>query len=42
MKLITILAIFALVFVANSYTFAGHTINGDASKQIANGIKAEL
>jgi len=40
MKLI--LAIFALLFVANCYTFAGHAISGDASKQVAAGIKAEL
>ena len=42
MKLISVFAILALLFVANSYTYAGHAISGDASKQIANGIKAEL
>ena len=40
MKLI--LAIFALLFVANCYTYAGHAIAGDASKKVADGIKAEL
>jgi hypothetical protein len=40
MKLI--LAIFALLFVANCYTYAGHAISGDASKRIKDGIKAEL
>lgn len=41
MKLILVL--FAvLVFSANGFTYAGHAISGDASKKIAEGIKAEL
>lgn len=42
MKVIAILAIFALLFGANAYTYAGHAISGDASKQIANGIRVEM
>lgn len=42
MKVITILAIFVLIFGANAFTYAGHAISGDASKQIANGIKVDL
>jgi hypothetical protein len=40
MKVITLLTLLALVFVANSFTYAGHAISGDASKQISAGIKA--
>jgi hypothetical protein len=42
MKVITILAIFALIFGANAFTYAGHAISGDASKQISNGIRVEM
>jgi len=42
MKALVLLIIFSLLFVAHSYTYAGHTISGDASKQVAAGIKAEL
>jgi len=42
MKALTLLIIFSLLFLANSFTYAGHAIAGDASKQVAAGIKAEL
>lgn len=42
MKITLILILAALLFVANSFTYAGHAISGDASKQIAEGIKKEL
>jgi len=41
MKFILVL-VAALILVANGFTYAGHAISGDASKQIAEGIKTEL
>ena len=37
-----ILLLAALIFLTNAFTYAGHTISGDASRQIAEAIKAEL
>lgn len=34
MKITTLLATLALFFLANTFTYAGHAISGDASKQI--------
>jgi hypothetical protein len=42
MKAITILVIFALAIAANSWTYAGHSMSGDASAQVKAGIKATL
>jgi hypothetical protein len=40
--ILIILQLAALLFVANGFTYVGHEISRDASKQIANGIKNEL
>lgn len=42
MRVTILVAIFALLFVANSFTYAGHAISGDASKSISAGVSAEL
>jgi hypothetical protein len=42
MKTIALFTILALLFVANSYTYAGHAMSGDASKAVSEGIRAEL
>jgi hypothetical protein len=40
--ILLILQLAALLFIANGFTYTGHEISGDASKQIADGIKNEV
>jgi hypothetical protein len=42
MKITFVLFVAALLFVVKGFTYAGHTISGDVSKQVADEIKAEL
>ena len=42
MKVTSIVAILALLVLANSWTMEGHEMKGDASKAVYDGIKNEL
>ena len=42
MKVIALVALLALVFSVNCWTYAGHEMKGDASKAVYDGIKTQL
>ena len=42
MRIFALFYVLALLSLANSYSYAGHAISGDASKQIADAIRAEM
>jgi hypothetical protein len=42
MKVINLLAIMALLIVANSFAFAGHEMSGYASAKVKAGVKAKM
>jgi hypothetical protein len=42
MKVISLVALLALVFAANCWVYEGHEMKGDASKAVYDGIKKDL
>lgn len=40
MKVIALVALLALFLSANCWTYAGHEMKGEASKAVAQGVKA--